>query len=134
MDDDETYERCEERFREIMDLLSNGSSDFWVELDLSLLEELGVLSDFREANPFPPPRFELFISEEKITLVSQQFVFWLLPMEEDDMWVTYAIIAGGLDDPPLLHQAVRARGVYNTSKMLMRMLGKYTQVIENLKA
>ena len=124
---DEDYERTETRFAEVLSLLKRGSSDLWAELDLHLLEELDVLSDFSEEVAYPPAPFELFVGEEKITLVSPDLLVWLLPMQEQGEKVTYAILAGGLKRPAILHQAIRARGVYNTSKMLMRTIGKWRE-------
>lgn len=131
MDNDTRYVRSEARFKEILTLMQKGSSDLWVELDLSLLEEVGVLVDFEEEVTFPPAPFELFVGEEKITLLSPDLLVWLLPLQEEGEKVTYAILASGLQESPRLYQTIRARGVYNTSKMLMRTIGKWKQFTLN---
>gem|GEM_PF-2809562 len=111
--------------------MKNGSSDLWVELDLKFLDEIGVLADFEEEVIFPPPPFELFVGEEKITLIAPHLLVWLLPFEEDGEKATYAVIASGLQESPHLYQTIRARGVYNTSRMLMRTIGKWKESLLN---
>ncbi len=131
MDNDARYVRSESRFKEILTLMQKGSSDLWVELDLNLLEEVGVLSDFEEEVSFPPAPFDLFVGEEKITLISPDLIVWLLPLLEEGERVTYAILSSGLQESPHLYQTIRARGVYNTSRMLMRTIGKWKQFVFN---
>jgi len=131
MDIDDQYVRSEARFKEILALLQRGSSDLWVELDLNLLEEIGVLADFEEEVAFPPAPFELFVGEEKITLLSPDLIAWLIPLVEEGERVTYVILSSSLQESPHLYQTIRARGVYNTSRMLMRTIGKWKHQILN---
>lgn len=78
--------------------------------------------------------FHIVESQEKITLVNDEFIIWILPERIDNATMTYVLIALNKEDQPKLETAFTASGVYNTSKLVLRVLEKILlEIQENEK-
>lgn len=70
--------------------------------------------------------FQVIESPEKITLLNDEFVVWIMPEKILNTSVTYILIA--LNPPgeqePQLEAALIASGVYNSSKLVLKVLEK----------
>jgi hypothetical protein len=76
--------------------------------------------------------FQIIESSEKITLINENFVVWIIPDKTDQSSFTYTFIA--LRDPNnqklQLEAAFVASGVYNTSKLILNVLEKFLAEIQ----
>lgn len=70
--------------------------------------------------------FHVIESSEKITLFNDQFVIWIMPEKVMDTSVTYTLIALNHENQePQLEAAFIASGVYNSSKLVLKVLEKF---------
>lgn len=102
-------------------------------VDLKFLYRHGLL------NYYDPNRndssltqyFHVIESDEKITLVNDEFVVWIVPEKIEDLTLTYTLIA--LNHPhkkPQLQLCLVASGVYNSSRLVLRVLEKLLSEIQ----
>jgi hypothetical protein len=75
--------------------------------------------------------FHMIESPEKITLVNNDFIVWIIPERREQMPLTSILIA--LNDEvhdPRLEVVFVASGVYNTSKLVLKVLEKFLMEIQ----
>lgn len=106
-------------------------------VDLPLLAHFDLLHfrTFNSREPLLSQHFHIIDSQDKITLLNQDFVIWIMSDRMDHIPVTYTLIAFNRDDYPVLELAFVASGVYNTSKLVLRLLERFLMEIrENEEA
>lgn len=75
--------------------------------------------------------FQIFESSEKITLINDEFVIWIKPDFLDHVPVTYTLIALNKGNEELhLETAFISSGVYNNTKLVLRVLEKFLLEIQ----
>ena len=101
-------------------------------VDLQLLQEHHLLHYHDPAynDPTLTRYFHVIESEEKITLINDDFVVWIVPDKIDDAPITYTLIAINRDETPELELCFITAGVYNNSKLVLRLLEKKLLEIE----
>lgn len=96
-------------------------------VDLELLKELNLLhyQDDEDIDPSLTRYFHVIETDEKITLINDDFVVWIVPEKIEDMTLTYTLIARN-EEPsePRLEVCFVTSGVYNNSKLVLRILEK----------
>ena len=99
-----------------------------VQVDLKLLLDFGLL-DF-EAKDSSKRIFHVIETPDKILLVNQDFVVWIVPFIENGISVSYTLIA--LNGRESLHPEIcfKCVGAYNTSHLVLSILDKYINEIE----
>lgn len=104
-----------------------------VEVDLKLMQEMDLLDYHRKEKKDQSLTryFHVVESAEKITLVNDHFVIWIVPDKINDTPVTYTLIALNSPDSARLEMAFASRGVYNTSHLVLRVLEKFLQEIQD---
>jgi hypothetical protein len=110
------------------------SLNFWIPegiyyIDLQLLHHFDLLH-FQPHTPRKDPvltrYFHMVESPEKITLINDEFVVWIIPDKVNYLTVTYTLIAlNPSDREPQLEAAFIASGIYNTSKLVLKVLEKF---------
>jgi hypothetical protein len=97
-----------------------------ITVDLNLLQKLNLLdyNDPKSEDPSLTRYFHVVESEEKITLINEDFIVWIVPEKLEDVAVTYTLIALNREGSPELELAFVNSGVYNTSKLVLRVLEK----------
>jgi hypothetical protein len=102
------------------------------EIDLRLLQKFDLLDyhDRDYKNPNLNRYFQVLETSEKITLVNDQFIVWIVPEKVDETPITYALIALNDGGYPHLEIAFSASGVYNTSHLVLRVLEKFLMEIQ----
>lgn len=113
--------------------------DFWIpdgifNVNLELLQHFNLLH-FQPSNERKEPPltgyFQIIESPEKITLINDQFIVWIIPDKTDLYPVTYTLIALNKgDQEPHPEAAFIASGVYNTSKLVLKILEKFILEIQ----
>lgn len=101
-------------------------------VNLELLEHFDLLHfrTFNSREPLLSQNFHIVDSPEKITLVNKEFVIWIMSDHIDHIPVTYTLIALNRGEYPVLELAFVASGVYNTSKIVLRILEKFLVEIQ----
>ena len=107
-----------------------------VDVDLALLHDLDLLTYYNDDthNPALTRHFHVVETEEKITLINHDFVIWIVPLHLNGVTITYTLIAINDDSRPQLEMAFSTSGVYNTSKLVLRVLEKFLIEIEENEA
>lgn len=103
-----------------------------IDVDLALLHRLGILKHHNEEkNHFSLTRyFHVSESLEKITLINEQFVIWIVPEKIDDIPKTYTLICLNYPAGPQLELAFCTWGIYNSSRLVLRILEKFLLEIQ----
>lgn len=74
--------------------------------------------------------FHMVEAPEKLTLVNDEFIIWIFPAQLNQEPVTYTLIALNRKEEPHLEAAFIASGVYNQSKLIMRLLESFLSEIQ----
>jgi len=103
-----------------------------IEVDLSLLQSLGLLKYHSlDKKEFTLTRyFHLLESTEKITLINEQFIVWIVPEKIGNRSLTYTLIALNHPENPHLETAFSTTGIYNSSRLVLRVLEKFLYDIQ----
>ncbi|MBN1915226.1 MAG: hypothetical protein JW769_04995 [Parachlamydiales bacterium] len=115
----------EDCFREYSKDLNNIAHDGIINVDLTLLNELGLLKDLHKAYEEPDDLtqyFHVLESAEKVTLFNEQFLIWIVPKMEQDIPITYVLIASINNKKPSFEVVFTTSGVYNTPKYVLKVL------------
>lgn len=126
--------RFEKAFERFMQDLTRYIPDGIIPVNLELLQSLDLLkedsvngSDAEEITRF----FHVVESPEKITLFNERFVIWIVPQVINGQPYTAVLIAlNTLDEEPRLEMAFSTSGIYNTSKLVLRILEKFLLEIQ----
>lgn len=103
-----------------------------ITVDLSILQHFGLLDD--ECNkPYKNPslsqQFQIIESESKMTLINSQFLIWITSEKIEKIAGTWTLIALN-GNPPHLELAFVASGIYNHSRLVLRILERFLSEIE----
>jgi hypothetical protein len=113
--------------------LKQYAPDGIVEIDLSLLHELGLLAcveDEENEESGLTHNFYVIESADKLTLFNQKYVIWIVPKLVDQTPTTYTLIALNDKKQTHLEMVFSTSGVYNHSSLVLRILEKFLEQIE----
>ncbi len=122
----DNLELLEEKYKEFTHNLSAWIPDGVTHVDLELLHKYDLLHYHQaDSTTFGLTRyFRVIETHEKITLVNEQFVIWIVPELYKRRLITYTLIATNSDKGPKPEMAFATSGVYNNSKLVLRVLEK----------
>lgn len=100
-------------------------------VDIDLLHRLNLLNYYKQADGGFTRYFQVVETDEKITLINEQFIVWILSEKIDNTSSTFIFIAINKPEEPHLEIAFSVSGVYNTSKLVLRLLEHYLQEIQD---
>jgi hypothetical protein len=125
-------EELESDYQKYIDNLKQYAPDGIVEIDLSLLHELGLLSCDEEENIETALTHNFYVveSSDKLTLFNQKYVVWIVPKLIDQTPTTYTLIALNEKKQTHLEMVFATSGVYNQSNLVLRILEKFLEQIE----
>ncbi len=127
-------EKLEAAYKKYTENLSDWLPEGIIHVDLTLLQEMDLLDFDKEAQKGDDSLtryFQVIEQEEKITLVNEEYAIWIVPSNHQEVATTYTLVA--LNKPSLgieLEMAFSVSGVYNTSKMVLRVLEKFLEDIQ----
>jgi len=108
--------------------LADVAHDGITNVDLALLHELKLLDEADQIKDDPEDLtqyFHVIESQEKVTLFNEQFFVWIVPKTEQDIPVTYVLIALNAHNKTSLEVVFTTSGVYNTPKYVLKVLQYY---------
>lgn len=128
MDDLTQLDEC---YRKYITHMEEWMPEGMTQVDLRLLHHFDLLNYHRKDpnDPALTRYFHVVETPEKITLVNEQFVVWIVPDKVNNLPVTFTLIALNKEDQPKLELAFSTSGIYNSSKLVLRVLEKYLQEI-----
>ncbi len=98
-------------------------------LDIERLHELKLLNLDPTEEQTLARYFHVLETEEKITLINQDFIVWIVP-ENGTSAKTLVMIALNKNGIPHLELAFLTTDIYNTSKLVLRVLEKFLHDIQ----
>jgi hypothetical protein len=129
--------QIEDMYREYSDNLSTWAHDGVVNVNLNLLQELNLLDkleDDKEETDDLTQYFHVIESAEKVTLFNEQFIVWIVPKMEQEIPITYVLIALNSHDKINLEIVFTTSGVYNTPKYVLKVLQFYLLDMQETEA
>lgn len=117
--------QLEEAYQEYTGNLGNWAHDGVITIDLPMLHELGLLEhlpDEPDESEDLTQYFHVIESIEKVTLFNEQFVIWIIPKTEQEIPMTYVLIALCNEKKPALEIVFTTSGVYNTPRYVLKVL------------
>lgn len=117
----------EETFNHLVTHLNQKAPDGIIDVDLQVLSSLNLLNiKVLEDQLFfngSAEQFYMVEADEKLTLFNPNYVIWMLPSFVGENASTYVFIAKNFQDaPPKLEIIFLAKGVYNTSSLVLAVL------------
>lgn len=115
--------------------LESYAPDGIVEINLDLLKQMDLLAVLEkkdeEGEQRLPRTFQVLEAPEKITLFNDDFAIWIVPSNLEGLSVTYVLIGTHKEDEPInLEIVLSASGVYNNSKMVLRVVDAFLKEIK----
>lgn len=130
--------QLDQAYNEFVSNLSSWIPDGIIDVDMSLLEETGLLSieSFEDKSEEQLPHyFHVIETPDKVTLFNHQFAIWIVPKVIDDNPTTIVMISLVSNGCPHLEIVFSTKGVYNTPKFVLRVLKYYlSEVIDTEEA
>ena len=129
MDKIAELDSCYEEFmKNLPELIPDGI----IEVDIHLLQKLELLTEEEIAavSPTLTRFFHVVESKEKITLYNDQFVIWVVPEKIKDEPTTIVLIAINEESKLRLELCFATSGIYNTSRLVLRILEKLLAEIQ----
>jgi hypothetical protein len=123
----------EECFKKYIKNISQWAPEGIIEVDLPMLQRLDLLHFFdpKSQNEDSLTRyFHVVESPEKIMLLNEQFVIWIVPENVDGTPRTYGLIAINHPHECHLELVFSVSGVYNSSWLVLRVLEKLLKEIQ----
>jgi len=118
--------QLENSYREFVSDLDQWIPEGVDAVDLSYLNSFGLLNRANEclsSLDLPVTHyFHVIETAEKITLFNDQFVVWIVPQSIDGLSATFTFIALVESESPRLEKAFYTAGVYNSSRIVLRLL------------
>ncbi len=122
----------EESFKKFYRNIKNESPESLIQINLELLHQLNLLHyHSRDGHdPTLTRYFQVIETTEKITLINDDFIIWIVPEKENEIALTYTLIALNRAEGPQLELTFITSGVYNTSRLVLRILEKFLYDIQ----
>jgi len=120
-------EYIELQYKKYVDNIPNLLPDGIVDVDLDLLHRYNLLhyhsidKEYQSITRY----FQVNQTPEKITLINDQFVIWIIPEKTDNLSITYTLIALRTPEQLSLEVGFSNWGIYNTSRLVLRVLEKF---------
>lgn len=119
--------QLEKYFNNYSENLDKNLPEGVINVDIDLLKRIDLLNFHQaDSNDQALTRyFHVIESNEKITLINDDFIVWIVPERLHDVPFTYTLIALNYPDHPQLELCFVTTGVYNTSRLVLRVLEKF---------
>jgi hypothetical protein len=117
--------QIEEAYKGFMGNLPKCAHDGIIHVDLHFLHEAGLLEKIQDEKTDRDDLtqyFHVIESAEKVTLFNDQFVIWIIPRVEEDVPITFILIALNHQDKLNLEIVFTTSGVYNTPRYVLKIL------------
>jgi hypothetical protein len=122
----------EKYYNKYVENLNENLPEGIINVDIDLLKRFDLLNYHEtESNDQSLTRyFHVIESNEKITLINDDFIVWIVPEKMHDVPFTFTLIALNSSDHPQLEVCFVTTGVYNTSRLVLRVLEKFLYEIQ----
>lgn len=129
--------QLEEAYRDFTENFQKWAPDGFINVNLQLLQELGLLSNTEIEISDPESlsqQFHVIETNEKVTLFNKQFAVWIIPQTDTELPSTLILIALIQNLKPHLEIVYTTSGVYNTPKYILRVLQHFLSEVLDTEA
>lgn len=122
-------DQCYRQFRKgLSSFLPEGT----IEVDIDFLEKMNLLkvNTFNETKALTRC-FQAMEFPDKITLINDQFIIWIVPEVSPSSSSTLVLIALNHEGVPQVELAYQTKDIYNSSKLILQILEKLLQEIQD---
>lgn len=128
----------EEAYHEFSGNLQKWIPDGVINVDLKLLNDLGLLNNTELEHSINEANLTLYFhiieTPDKVTLFNDQFAIWIIPQLIEDLPTTTTMIALLHGDKPHLEIVYTTCGVYNTPKYILKILQHFLSEVQDTEA
>jgi hypothetical protein len=128
----------EEAYQEFSKDLSNWVHDGIIQVDLKLLNDLGLLNQAELEHSVNDAHmnhyFHIIETSDKVTLFNEQFAIWIVPELVEETPRTTTLIALLQANKPHLEIVYTTSGVYNTPKYILKILQHFLKEVQDTEA
>jgi hypothetical protein len=128
----------EEAYQEFSKDLSKWIPDGVIQVDMKLLNDLGLLSgaelEHTVTDTYVNQHFHIIETPDKVTLFNDQFAIWIIPELLDEIPTTTTLIALLQHHKPHLEIVYVTSGVYNTPKYILKILQHFLAEVQDTEA
>lgn len=128
----------EDAYQEFTKNLLKWVPDGIIQVDLKLLNELGILNhqelEHSVSDDHLNHYFHIIETPEKVTLFNEQFAIWIVPELIEDNPRTTTLIALLQGKQPHLEIVYMTSGVYNCPKYILKILQHYITEVQDTEA
>lgn len=118
--------KIEKYFEKYIRNLTHWLPEGIVDVDIDLLRRFDLLDyNSKKQDQLLTRYFHVVEGKDKITLVNDQFIIWIVPESTHRASRTYVLIALNREGTPYLELAFVTSDVYNSSKLVLRILEKF---------
>ena len=120
-------------YKKYINDISRWLPDGIIDVNLNILHELNLLNFHKPgaADSALTRYFHVVESDDKLTLVNDDFIIWIVPEKFETVSLTYTLIALNKENDIQLELAFTTSGIYNNSHLVLRLLEKYLMEIQN---
>lgn len=115
----------EQYFKKFIKNLSSWLPEGVLNVDIEILHRLGLLNYHKSYDSTLTRYFHVIESQDKITLINEQFIVWIVPENDEGSSKTYVLIALNKQGIPKMELAFMTSDVYNSSRLVLRLLEKF---------
>lgn len=115
----------EQYFKKFIKNLSKWLPEGVLVVDIEILHKLGLLNYHKSYDSTLTRYFHVIESQDKITLINDQFIVWIVPENDEGLSKTYVLIALNAQGTPKMELAFMTSDVYNSSRLVLRLLEKF---------
>jgi len=126
----------EKAYQAFTENLGKWMPDGIIDVNLSLLNELGILNpaQLEQSSPDITHLFHVVETPDKVTLFNEQFAIWIVPKLVNDIPQTLTYIALLQSAKPHLEIVFSTAGVYNTPKYILKVLQHFLTEVQDTEA
>ncbi len=126
----------EKSFKVLINKLDELNHENFINVDLEFLQKHDLLHfhQLKSSNHALTRYFQVIESFEKITLINEEFVVWIVPENIEGRSVIYTLVALNKDPEPKLELVFLLSGVYNSTQLVLKVLEKLLLEIEETES
>lgn len=122
----------EEAYQRYINDLNKWPSEGILYVDMKMLQELNIVD--AAGNELPgcefSRSFQFVETDEKITLINDRFIVWIVPENIEGNLVTFTLVAVNSEKDLHLEVIVVSSGTYNNSHLVLKVMEKLLNDIE----
>lgn len=125
------FEEIEFYYKKLSSHLKDYLPEGLIEIDIDWLHRFNLLDYQNKTKEESLTRyFHVLEAQNKMTLINEQFIIWIVPETKDEISKTFVLIALNQNNHPKIELGFVTSDIYNSSKLVLRILEKFLHEIQ----